>query len=277
MKLVSIIALAGITSSVSFTGIPLITARANRIAPLNGKKSNAHDSNMREEDDGILTRRETLKSWGVGAAAIGFMAFPGKATAFPNKISTQYDDRPKQRGAKPQALGVAARKDLYGEEYLGLKPCGAAPNCFCSSDSLEDAPETNIPPFKWPTDKISSREDAFQQLYEVVKAYKPGQSNIDGGGFDVVTFDSKAGYIYVQFQSLKNGYIDDLEFAVVGDDKDNNVVQVRSSSRFGYLDFGVNAKRINYLANILRAKGWDAPGVELATHKLYSEMDGWTG
>jgi hypothetical protein len=26
---------------------------------------------------------------------------------------------------KPKGLGVATRKDMAGEEYLGLKPCGA--------------------------------------------------------------------------------------------------------------------------------------------------------
>jgi len=169
---------------------------------------------------------------------------------------------------------VAKRKDMVGGEYLGLKQCGAAPNCFCSTDSIEDSPDTNIPPFKWPTNNFSSSEDAFEQLHEVLKAYQPGQSNIDGGGFNIVSFDPKAGYIYVQFQSLKNGYIDDLEFAVVENDQGSNAVQVRSSSRLGYLDFGVNAKRINYLAKALRAKGWDAPGVELKTHSGYAEENG---
>lgn len=112
-----------------------------------------------------------------------------------------------------------------------------APNCFCSTDSIEDSPETSIPPFKWPTNQLKSREAAFQQLYEVVSAYQPGQSNIDGGGFDIVTYDPKAGYIYVQFESLKNGYVDDFELAVVEDSSDSNVVQVRSSSRLGYVSF----------------------------------------
>ena len=107
-----------------------------------------------------------------------------------------------------------------------------APNCFSSTDPIGDSPETNIPPFKWSTSKLSSRDDAFNQLHEVVKAYEPGQSNIDGGGFDIVTFDPKAGYMYVQFQSLKNGFIDDVEFAAIGD---SNEVQVRSSSRLGYV------------------------------------------
>ena len=76
-----------------------------------------------------------------------------------------------------------------------------------------------------------------------MKAYEPGQSNIDGGGFDIVTFDPKAGYMYVQFESLKNGFIDDLELALVDDDMDKNAVQVRSSSRLGYVSpFFVHSK-----------------------------------
>jgi uncharacterized protein (DUF1499 family) len=83
--------------------------------------------------------------------------------------------------------------------------------------------------------------------------------------------------MYVQFESLKNGYVDDLELAFINNDKGattDNAIQVRSSSRLGYLDFGVNAKRINYLAMKLRSKGWDAPGVEFETHKGYAEENG---
>ncbi|KAL3791556.1 hypothetical protein ACHAW5_000859 [Stephanodiscus triporus] len=265
MNLVATIALASIASTVAFSGIPRGISRVG-VTALNEKRSEAD----------VLTRREALESWIVGAAAIstGFLASPQKALAFPNKISNQYDDRPKQHGSKPNGLGVAMRKDMAGEEYLGLRPCGAAPNCFCSTDNVEESPDTHIPPFQWPVKQFSSHEDAFQQLYDVVKAYEPGQSNIDGGGFDIVTFDPKAGYIYVQFESLKNGYIDDLELALVGGDKVTNAVQVRSSSRLGYLDFGVNAKRINSLAKNLRTKGWDAPGVEFDTHRGYAEENG---
>ena len=42
----------------------------------------------------------------------------------------------------------------------------------------------------------------------------------------------------LQFESGKRGYIDDFELALVQPGK----VLVRSSSRIGYLDFGVNAK-----------------------------------
>ncbi len=170
---------------------------------------------------------------------------------------------------KPNDLGVSTRKDIVGEEYVGLKHCGAAPNCFCSTDNLEDDPDHNIPAWVWPQDLGTDKQKAFAQLTEVINAYEPGQSNVDGGGFKVITNDAKNGYMYVQFESLKNGYIDDLEMAYI-DGMGERTIQVRSSSRLGYLDFGVNAKRLNYIAKALRTKGWDAKGVDLDTHTNYA-------
>ena len=62
------------------------------------------------------------------------------------------------------------------------------------------------------------------------------------------------------FESLKNGYIDDLELAVV---EGGAKVLVRSSSRVGFLDFGVNAKRLNFLSSKLRAL---LSGIPMASH-----------
>jgi uncharacterized protein (DUF1499 family) len=158
----------------------------------------------------------------------------------------------------PPDLGVSKRKDLAGEEYLGLKPCGAAPNCFCSTD--HDDEEHSIPAWKWPSSL--TQEEAFIKLMNIVQEYQPGQGNVDGGGFKLVT--SKPNYLYVQFESLKNGFIDDVEFAIL-----DNAVHVRSSSRLGYLDYGVNAKRLNYIASALRNQGWEAEGVDFTTHQGY--------
>lgn len=188
------------------------------------------------------------------------------SNAFDNKISNQYDDRPKRHGPQPKDLGVTTRKDDAGDEYQGLKQCGPAPNCFCSTDKSEIDPDHFVPAWKWP--KGMSQVEAFQQLDSVVKQYPPGQGNIDGGGFKIITSDPTKGYMYIQFESLKAGYIDDVEFAVI-DAFGKDSVQVRSSSRVGYLDFGVNAKRLNYIAKDLRAKGWDAIGVEYDSHEGY--------
>ena len=61
--------------------------------------------------------------------------------------------------------------------------------------------------------------------------------------------------ISTQFESLRKGFIDDVEFFV---NKDNSV-QVRSSSRLGFLDLGVNAKHLNWISANLRDKGWSGP------------------
>jgi len=212
-------------------------------------------------------RRQLL---GSGIAFLSTAVLSDKAVAFDNKISNKYDDRPKRKGPQPKDLGVGKRKDMVGEEYTGLKSCGPAPNCFCSTDDIQDDPEHNMPSWQWPESQFGNdKEKAFQNLAEVLSSYKPGQGNIDGGGFKIVTSDPSKGYIYAQYEALKNGYIDDLEFAYI-DGKGQNTVQVRSSSRVGYLDFGVNAKRLNYIAKSLRSQGWVAPGIDFATHQDYA-------
>lgn len=208
--------------------------------------------------------------FGSGIAFLSTVISSEKAVAFDNKISDKYDDRPKRKGPQPKDLGVATRKDMIGEEYIGLKPCGPAPNCFCTTDDIQDDPEHNMPVWVWPEAKFGDdKAKAFQSLEEAIAAYKPGQGNIDGGGFKIIKSDPAKGYIYTQFESLKAGYIDDLEFAFI-DGKGDRTVQVRSSSRVGYLDFGVNAKRLNYIAKGLRSQGWVAPGIDFGTHQDYA-------
>jgi uncharacterized protein (DUF1499 family) len=215
----------------------------------------------------VSNRRQAVMA---ASAAIFAPRLP--ALAFANKISNKYDDRPRQRGSQPPGLGVNERQSLEGTSYNGLKPCSAAPNCFCSVPEtlVEDDPDHSIPPFVWPKDL--DHVSAMQELLEVIQAYQPGQQGVDGGGFEIKTI--RPDYIYVQFESLKNGYVDDVEFAVITD-KDSSLygerqIQVRSSSRLGYLDFGVNAKRLNGIAKALRDKSWNAAGVDYKTHEFYA-------
>ena len=52
--------------------------------------------------------------------------------------------------------------------------------------------------------------------------------------------------------------------------------QVRSSSRLGYLDFQVNAKRLNYIAEKLRAAAperFQASDITSKTHPEYFEAN----
>ena len=218
-------------------------------------------------------RRDLLKgAFGLATSAAAAATFHTQpASAFENKISNKYDDRPKRRGPQPKDLGIGTRTTAFtGEEYVGLKSCGAAPNCFSSTITLEDDLDHSIPPWTWPT-SLENQQAAFEELRDVLLAYTPGQNGVDGGGFEIKTFDPKNGYIYVQYESLKNGYIDDVEMTVIpGREDDPRTVHVRSSSRIGYLDFGVNGKRLNYIASSLRAKGWKAEGVDYKTHAFYA-------
>jgi len=97
-----------------------------------------------------------------------------------------------------------------------------------------------------------------------VAKYEPGQGGIDGGGFVLVKQTDS--YLYYQFEALKKGYIDDVEFAM---DAATSGVMVRSASRVGVTDFGVNAVRLNYMADKLRSKGWSIPEITPTTHRDY--------
>lgn len=61
---------------------------------------------------------------------------------------------------------------------------------------------------------------------------------------------SEAGYLYVQFTSSGLKFVDDTEFWF---DPVNKVIQVRSASRIGRGDLGVNRKRIEIIRAALAA------------------------
>ncbi len=161
------------------------------------------------------------------------------ALAFDNGIPEMemYKNKDKNPGTQPK-LGLKSNGKLA--------MCDDGLNCF--STSGDEIHRIDL----W---KPKPGNNAMKDLTETIKAYPPGQSRVDKGGFSIVT--SKPDYLYVQFESMKHGFIDDVEFAV----NKNNEVQVRSSSRIGGLDLGVNAKRLNWISADLRGKGWKAPAI----------------
>jgi uncharacterized protein (DUF1499 family) len=60
------------------------------------------------------------------------------------------------------------------------------------------------------------------------------------------------GYLHAECRSLLLGFVDDLELHLR---QDANAIAVRSASRLGYSDLGVNRRRVESLRQALRARG----------------------
>ena len=107
-----------------------------------------------------------------------------------------------------------------------LTPCPGSPNCVSSEDGTPSDKQVDpLPVTSW------------EQIPTVI--------GIMGGA---VTQQSE-GYIAAEFKSALFGFVDDVEFRKAGD-----AVHVRSASRVGYSDAGVNAARVNELRERLGAQ-----------------------
>jgi uncharacterized protein (DUF1499 family) len=59
-------------------------------------------------------------------------------------------------------------------------------------------------------------------------------------------------YLHAECRSAVFGFVDDLELHLR---RQSNSIAVRSASRLGYRDFGVNRKRVERLRAVLAAQG----------------------
>jgi len=218
-------------------------------------------------------RREALKIGVRAAAAVftsGAVVASGPVHAFENAIpdAKLYADKPKRRGNPPKDLGVLKRTTEGEDETIiapGLRTCDGNPNCFSTtgdyllSDRVQKGVDFLIQPWAPPADE----RKPLRVVADAVRAYVPGGGGIDGGGFSVEKETDS--YLYYRFESLKKSYIDDVEFATTTGGK----ILVRSASRVGQTDFGVNAIRLNTIAAGLRSKGWTIAEITPETHRDY--------
>jgi uncharacterized protein (DUF1499 family) len=117
---------------------------------------------------------------------------------------------------------VSRKKPSTGMVNGRLRPCPDRPNCVCSED--EDLP-SYVKPLVFSGPAKSGWENAKQIIREM-------------GGRIALEDDC---YLWVTFSTRIFRFVDDLELRM---DKDNGVIHVRSSSRVGYSDMGVNRRRI---------------------------------
>ena len=162
-----------------------------------------------------------------------------------------------------QAIGIGAATTLASTTLApvanaaDIKACPKGANNCWSTASTD---KTALKPWTFPGKKA----DAVRELRAALDAYpQAGQNKVDAGGWSFAVDElDKSGYARLEYKSglgnmakYFNGnqpFVDDLEVLVGGDS-----VSVRSSSRIGDSDLGVNAKRLAYLAKDLKAKGWD--------------------
>lgn len=204
------------------------------------------------------------------AAALFGTGAGDSANAFDNALKQIKRDinNPKRKGLQPSGLGLEARNDLGGAS--GVKECTEkAPNCFSTTGNPGiDTGFHLIEPWQW---SGKNRQAVMEDVVKMIKAYPPGQNGIDGGGFDIQVQDSDC--VYTQFESLKRGYIDDVEFCIqpgTSADATSGNLLLRSSSRQGYYDYGTNAVRLNKLSEIMSSfGGWKTEMIDKKSHPTY--------
>jgi uncharacterized protein (DUF1499 family) len=116
------------------------------------------------------------------------------------------------------------RPDNLGVRDGRLAPCKRTPNCVSSQADPAD------------------REHYIAPLHGTLAAARTAVRSMPRT--KVVL--EKENYLHVEFRSRLLGYIDDVELYF-----DGQVIQVRSASRLGRRDFGVNRRRIEALRGLI--------------------------
>jgi uncharacterized protein (DUF1499 family) len=120
---------------------------------------------------------------------------------------------------RPANLGVTDGK---------LSPCPDSPNCV-SSQSSDNKRYTE--PLRYQGTLAEARDRLVSVLYSIRHS-------------TVVTVQEK--YIHAEFTSRLFRFVDDVEFYF---DDNHKTIHLRSASRIGYSDLGVNRKRIERIRN----------------------------
>jgi len=118
-----------------------------------------------------------------------------------------------------------------GQAPVALAPCPASPNCV---SSLAEDGRHRVNPFP----VLESADQSLAHLVRIVEAL-PRTRIIQQGTL----------YLKAEFRT-RLGFVDDVEFAV---DPTGRTIHVRSASRIGYHDFGVNRRRVETLRKLYLA------------------------
>ncbi len=137
-------------------------------------------------------------------------------------------------------MGLLTPSCLYSSYEIGLKgvffaPCDGRWNCVISQ--VVNKQKANIRPITY----TCSKEEAYERMLEVIQDYP-----------DTKIITKADNYIHAEFTIGKMRYIDDVEFYFPEGQK---LIHVRSASRVGIYDFGVNKKRVKAIKERFSQKG----------------------
>lgn len=107
-----------------------------------------------------------------------------------------------------------------------ISPCPDSPNCV-SSRSTD--PARFIEPLRYTGNLANAR----QKLIDLLENSKRTR-----------LISVETDYIHAEFRTLIFNFVDDVEFYFSSEDR---IIDVRSASRTGYYDFGVNRRRVERL------------------------------
>lgn len=133
------------------------------------------------------------------------------------------------------SCAIMEREPRIGIKSGRLTACPSSPNCVCSD--AED-PAHRIDPFVL----AAKPETAWAALREEIAA-RP-RTRIVKAADD---------YLHVEEKSRFFGFVDDIEFHLRPADQ---IIAVRSASRVGYSDLGVNRKRVESIRKRLQERGF---------------------
>jgi len=127
------------------------------------------------------------------------------------------------------AMQSQKRPDDLGLQQGLLRPCPDSPNCVCSEAHSQGSEQHAIEP-------VNAEYGAWQKLI----------SNITEQGGEIQQDDGS--YLHATFSSPVFRYVDDVELRL---DQEQGLIHIRSASRVGRSDFGVNRSRVERIKSAL--------------------------
>ena len=115
-----------------------------------------------------------------------------------------------------------------------LQPCAESSNCVCSQGTSD--PNHAIEPLHLESDPARAKADLTNVLAQLPRTR---------------IVEQQENYWHVEFRSRIFGFVDDVEFLF---DPANALIHVRSASRVGTYDWGVNRRRVETIRRMFASR-----------------------